>query len=242
MSSRYHQPLRSGSQASTRSPGSAPDSPIPTSSSKWSRQSSFDHSPSLHLAEPAPMEDNVARYLLSVMVLFLRQSAHADGPLLMASLDSSDVSFRDFETLPSLSISELLESQASIPQHAGLPRDLRSHASSASVKSSKQSVASVTSLLNNTTYERTPISMMNSKQSLNALIERFTGKIIFHISASNWNVVFSRVRVKIRTLAQNDGDMDSVDLQLLSHSVLDRHRLIQVLSGMFAAGSHFQCG
>ncbi len=76
------------------------------------------------------------------------------------------------------------------------------------------------------------MSLINSQRSLNALIEKFTGRIIFHISASNWIVVFSRVRAKIRQLAaQNDGDLDSVDLQLLSHSALDKYRLVQVLSG-----------
>ncbi|KAE9388686.1 hypothetical protein BT96DRAFT_780264, partial [Gymnopus androsaceus JB14] len=47
-------------------------------------------------------------------------------------------------------------------------------------------------------------------------ILKFAGRIIFHISASNWKVVFQRLH--------------STDLSVLGHSVLDRPRLLQVMN------------
>lgn len=232
MSSRWNNLPHSGSQASSSRPGSAPDSPVPHSSSKWSRISSENPNP-FPWSEPLAMEDNCARYLLSVMVLFLRQSAQTDPPLIMAGIDSTDIDFRDYEALPSLYLPDFIESQIeeSTPHHPDLPRDLHSPPSSDSVRSGKRSVASIASILASTGYERTPMSMINSARCLNDLVEKFTGRIVFHISASNWNVVFNRIRQKIRQLSQNEVDLDAIDIQLLAHCALDRNRLVQVLSG-----------
>ncbi|KAF9029381.1 hypothetical protein BDZ89DRAFT_1133111 [Hymenopellis radicata] len=78
------------------------------------------------------------------------------------------------------------------------------------------------SMMNNTSYEQSAMSLTDSERSLNALIEKVTGRIIFHISTSNWTAVFFRIKAKtLRPAAQNGGDLDNVDLwQLLSHSAL----------------------
>jgi hypothetical protein len=70
--------------------------------------------------------------------------------------------------------------------------------------------------------------------SLNSLVSKFAGIVIYHISASNWPVVFERVRAKIRALEKVErGAMpDTIDLQLMTQCALDRSRLVQLLQGM----------
>lgn len=225
VSSRPHSIPRTGSQASHRAPGSAPESPVPSFMSRGTATTATYTSPPL---EQPPMEDNCARYLLILMVSFLRQSSQTEPPLMMEWIPSADISFRDYELASSAFSSEgtdLPTDYADTFSH-----DLKPRASSASVKSGKMSIASLTPTRTGVTTQRTPMSAVNSFYTLNALIEKYTGRIIFHISASNWNVVFDRLRMKIRQLSQNDGEVDTIDIQLLSHSLLDRPRLVQGLN------------
>ena len=86
----------------------------------------------------------------------------------------------------------------------------------------------------NTKLEMTPKVLARSHFSLNALILKFAGRIVYHLSASNWSVVLQRIRNKIRFLANSPDDSpDIVDLNLMKHSSLDRTRLVQILQGTF---------
>lgn len=236
MASRWNQNPRSSSRASNYPP--PPDSPIPFSSATRNRQAAAsEHSSTLSAwSEPPPLDDSCARYILSVMVLFLRQTALPENPLMLPSR-SSDITFRDFEAFDSMPVmappdvhsggySNGLETQEQV---------IRPQPSSASVKSGKFSISSTAHIpATNTTYEKTHMSMVKSSLSVNTLISKFAGRIIFHISASNWSVVFNRLRTKIHFLASNSGDNpDTIDLRLMAHSALDRQRLVQVLNGAY---------
>lgn len=61
------------------------------------------------------------------------------------------------------------------------------------------------------------------------------GRVIFHLSASNWPIVFSRIRNKIHYLAANMAEegQDIVDLRLVTYSAIDQSRLVQVMQGEF---------
>jgi neurofibromin 1 len=84
-----------------------------------------------------------------------------------------------------------------------------------------------------TTYEKTSQMLYRSALSMNLLIAKFVGRILYHLSASNWSAVFMRIKNKIYALANNSEDNpDVLDLQLISHSLLDKARLVQVLQGM----------
>ena len=75
------------------------------------------------------------------------------------------------------------------------------------------------------------MSLVNSYLAVNDLIAKYVGRIIFHISASNWKIVFERLSTKINTIATNsEPNPDSLDLQLMSHAVLDRARLVMLLN------------
>jgi neurofibromin 1 len=107
--------------------------------------------------------------------------------------------------------------------------------SSSSVNGSQMTQVTVTPMAqHNIRLERTPKVLARSHFSLNALILKFAGRIVYHLSASNWTVVLQRIRQKIRFLANSvDDNPDIVDLSLMKHSSLDRTRLIQILQGMF---------
>ncbi len=82
-------------------------------------------------------------------------------------------------------------------------------------------------------YENTHGSFVKSARAVNSLIAKYVGRIVFHISASNWNVVFDRLASKITFLAAHmseNANPDVVDLNLISYSVLDRQRLVALLN------------
>lgn len=59
------------------------------------------------------------------------------------------------------------------------------------------------------------------------------GRVIYRLSATNWSMVFSRIRNKIHFLAahMSEEGQDIVDLRLVTYCLIDRNRLVQVLQG-----------
>jgi neurofibromin 1 len=77
------------------------------------------------------------------------------------------------------------------------------------------------------------MSLVRSALPINELITKYAGRIVFHLSASNWNGVYNRLRTKIHFLASNSSENpDVTDLQLIAHLALDKQRLVQLLNGM----------
>ena len=59
---------------------------------------------------------------------------------------------------------------------------------------------------------------------------RYLGQIIFYLSSSNWNLVFSRIRSRLAYLTTTIEDMpDLIELRLLQWSNLNRARLCQLM-------------
>ena len=145
----------------------------------------------------------------------------------MLQTRSSDVSFRDFEDTVNIAAARPPPPPDEVP--------LRNKPSCNSVRSGHVGIKSTTHIAaTNTSYEKTHMSLVKSSLSVNNLIAKYVGRIIFHISASNWNVVFERLSTKIAFLATHpEGNPDAVDLQLMSHSVLDRQRLVLLLNRKF---------
>jgi hypothetical protein len=181
--------------------------------------------------EPPPLDDSCIKYILSVMVLFMRQTASSDVPLMVATR-STDTAFRDFEDRVNIKFATRPVSPPLLPL-ASEP-SLRNRPSTSSFLSPKISIKSTSHshiAAISTEYERTHMSLVNSSLAINDLIAKYVGRIIFHISASNWKVVFERLSTKINFIATHpEINSDSVDLQLMSHSVLDRARLVTLLN------------
>ncbi|KAJ6560168.1 hypothetical protein B0H19DRAFT_1376000 [Mycena capillaripes] len=215
LASRWYHAQRPGSRASA-------ESPLPHRTTQASDQQS---SISAH-AELAPLDDNCARYILSVMVLYLRQTHTGETPVMLVD-QTTDISFTDFETPAidsTLTLDDLVELDAS---------RVRLRASYGSLRSAG-SESTIPAHLSSTKYEPTIRSAIRSPHALNTILAQFAGRVIYHLSASNWTVVFNRLRSKLHYLASESSDRakqtpDLIDLQLLSHSRLNRERLIIVL-------------
>ncbi|KAF9238786.1 hypothetical protein BU15DRAFT_88233 [Melanogaster broomeanus] len=243
---RQEEHARSGSRASK--PGSVSgqavgniDSPLPSTStlhSKKNRQPSSEFSSStspLPWGEPNPLDDNCARYVLSVMVLYLRQTAPPESRLMSSSNLAPDASLHDFESVDiptsSPAFDEYTEAGGPpLPPHISEPPKpvLRFKSSATSFQSSTSTGSGHAAPTFH--FERTHMAIVKSTMALNILISRFAGRIVYHLSASNWMVVFHRIRTKIHYLASTAEDNpDTIDLQLMTHSAMDRIRLVQVL-------------
>ena len=94
-------------------------------------------------------------------------------------------------------------------------------------------------------FQATPHALTESPLSLHNLISYWAGVVVYLVSSTNWGVVFTRIRKKIRELAQppipddtqsilssDDMGLDVGDLGLLQHCAMDRTRLIQILQGV----------
>lgn len=175
--------------------------------------------------EPPPLNDRGAGYILLVMVLFLRQTSNVDPPTMMANR-SADIAFRDFEC-------DLQDSSAfADPLGSGYGDQTPSEPN----RSSKASTLGLPIV--NAHYEMTNVSLTKLPASLVHLVSEYAGRIVFHVSASNWDLVLDRIREKIR---HEDENPDLLPIQLLAHSALNRQRLVQVLNGTFSEHLFLLC-
>ena len=189
--------------------------------------------------EPTPLDDNCARYVLSVMIVFLRQTAPPHRRLMSSANLNFNASYHDFESVDAAEASVSFENnfggQSALPKAAAQVRRRFSFKHSNSSLRSTDSpsvISSSAEALRSLEYEKTSAIVSNSMISLSSLIAKVAGKIVYHLSASNWSVVFSRIRNKIYFLAgTHEDDPDIIDLQLLTHCSLDRARLVQSLGG-----------
>ena len=79
--------------------------------------------------------------------------------------------------------------------------------------------------------------------ALHTLIAKFAGRVVYHLSASNWGVVFSRIKNNIYTLASTaDDEPDIADVRLMTYCWLDRVRLVQLLQELSSLLVNMQRG
>lgn len=190
--------------------------------------------------EPPPLDDNCARYILSVMILFLRQAAPPHHRLMSTSGTHYNASYHDLESIEASDSmpssdpfrigpevpSEVVFSNPEEAKH-NLPSLMRRGSPDASTRHSHTDLPQ-----HSTTYEHTSTVICNSTSSLNSMVAKFSGRIVYHLSASNWPVVFLRMKSKIHVLAsESEEDQDVMDVRLMMHCCLDRVRLVQLLQG-----------
>lgn len=196
--------------------------------------------PSLSLEAP-PLDDNCARWLISVMLLLLRQAAPRDDRTYEYDNLSFDATLYGFEAIrgddailrdsdmpwipPSVE-----QDSTSVPSGADQwPRKTPSMNSFSSSNSSPIPL-SRSSLY----YQRTPRTLIMASLPLYSLITEWAGKIIYLLSAVNWSVVYGKIRSKIHYLARASSEevTDYTDLQLMQHCALDRSRLVVIMQGI----------
>ncbi|KAG1755407.1 hypothetical protein EDB19DRAFT_1661084 [Suillus lakei] len=216
-SSRAAKP-QNGSQASGHV-----ESPLPTSSQqgKKIRQASTEFSSSTPppWTEAYPLDDNCARYILSVMVLYLRQTAAPEARLMSSSNLAPDASLHDFESVDLPTESSAFDDYTGnngplLPPHIshGPKPILKLKNSSASFQSTASATSGHWQLGRTFQFERTHMALVKSALALNLLISKFAGRIKIHFLANT-----------------TEDNPDTIDLQLMTHSAMDRARLVQVL-------------
>ncbi|RPD66792.1 hypothetical protein L226DRAFT_452976 [Lentinus tigrinus ALCF2SS1-7] len=229
-------PNSRGSKPVAGSKPATPDSSIPTPGRGRHTSTEQLSTSAITLIEPPPLDDNCARYIISVMVLLLRQAAPRKNRLTSSASMSFDASFQDFESVESHEFGGNDEALTTLPlpiapgaTHRTIDR--AKYPSSTSLNSGGVS-SSISSRLpqHSVTYEKTSFLVAKSVLSLHSSIAKYTGRIVYHLSASNWLVVLNRIRQRIHGLAgTSEPDPDTVDLQLITYSALDRTKLVQSL-------------
>lgn len=236
MASRWRQTTESRPGTRNGDYGSGYSTPLDSPSHTLARSARFKPSRDFLLnsppptAELTPIDENCARYILSVMVFFLRQtsrplSGDEDTSVLMEDYDSQEQLRPPSFTFGSYDGLAQGGTFSSVPQPA-----IRNQASATSFGSEASRIPIPVDTL---VYTPTSQTLVDSIPSLNNLILKTVGSIVYHLSASNWPIVFSRVRNKIHALEHDKSGLyaDVTDLQLMALSALDRSRLVQLLQG-----------
>ena len=187
--------------------------------------------------EPPPLDDNCARYILIVMILYLRQTAPPETNTEPFDNFNFTTSFHDFETTEYPGVPSLAQSDPSFglgitSESVGIPRSRRQRLPSPIRRHEDPSVPFTTLPQHFTHYEKTSQMLYKSTVSLSLLITKYVGRVLYHLSASNWPMVLEKIKKRIHILANSSDDgPDIIDLQLIAYSLLDRNRLGQILSG-----------
>ncbi|KAF7293793.1 Ras-GAP domain-containing protein [Mycena chlorophos] len=206
LASRWNPPNRPSSRVCN-------ESPLPTCT-QFSASASDTRSVQ---SEPIPLDDNCAKYTLSVMIMVL----------------TTNLAFDDYELGPGM-----LQQGADVIVDDD-NRNLRQRHSVSSLRSFTPSMSS--SQPSNTgsfKYEPTRRSIVAFPSRMNEQLAKFTGSVIFQFSAFNWPVVLNRLCSILHFLASGELDRkqtpDLIDRQLLAHRALNRDHLISVLQELSA--------
>ena len=209
----------------------------PPSFSRRSQTGTYFSMPSLSL-EALPLDENCARWLVSVVILLLRQAAPRDDRTKVYDCLSSDANLYGFESINSEDGLRHVDDMPWI-----LPSDTDVSSGSEQVAHKTPSMASVSSNASAPIplarsalgFQRTPRTLTMSSLPLYSLITEWTGNVVYLLSAANWSVVLSKIRSKIHSLARasQEDSQDYTDLQLMQHCALDRIRLVLILQGRF---------
>lgn len=175
------------------------------------------------------------------MVLFLRQAAPPQQRLMSAANLNFNASFQDLESIESIEVTTALDifhTGPAVPPSIGsyYPKTEKKTKLPSFMRDKQPHIPFIrTSVIfpqHSISYERTSSVISGSVSAMNTLITKFSGRVVYHLSASNWAVVFARIKSKIHVLAgTNEEDLDVMDVRLMTYCWLDKLRLIQLLQG-----------
>ena len=229
-------PGRLGTISHTPSMASLPGTPVHPAGTR--RTFTKDLPLQSHLwAEPSPLDDNCARYILSVMILYLRQTTPSETSTEPFDNFNFTTSFHDFETTEYPGMPSAVQADPSFglgitAESIGMPRSRGKRPPSPVHKHDDPSIPFTALPQHFTRYEKTSQMLFKSTVSLSLMIAKYVGRVLYHLSASNWTMVLERIKRRIHVLANTPDDgPDVIDLQLMAHSLLDRNRLFQILIG-----------
>ncbi|PVG03445.1 hypothetical protein CPB86DRAFT_723065 [Serendipita vermifera] len=185
--------------------------------------------------DPPPLDDKVAQYTMSVMVLYMKQSGPwGDRPKASGHIHSDTLydyeSIETHNTLPASTSKTVFMAPPPMHPRNGISSSRRtaSIAAMGSLVTPSYASAFPAPSPSKAISFHSPI-LATTAASANALISKYVNKIIYYISASNWQVVFTRIRTKIHWFASGSEDAhDNTDMKVLSYCAMDRVRLVQL--------------
>ncbi|KAI5118442.1 hypothetical protein M0805_000576 [Coniferiporia weirii] len=220
------------------SPAPSPSHGSLPRSSRRSNPGSRFSTPTLSLEAP-PLDDNCARWLVSVMILLLRQAAPRDDRTKAYDNLSADANLYGFESINSDDGLRHLDDMPWMPPNENEPTPPITPGSGNRWPRKTPSLNSVTSSLaapiplarSALGFQRTPRTLIMSSLPLYSLITEWAGNIVYLLSAANWSVVLNKIRGKIHSLSRTAPEefQDYTDLQLMQHCAMDRTRLTLIL-------------
>jgi neurofibromin 1 len=164
-------------------------------------------------SDPLPLDETSARTLLNTLITYLRfvSSENALQPGTASPAPSRDGRGQS---------SSIVSWGHGVVQHPGFsalcPSFVRTHQH----------------IHNSDTREDELLSCTNMSNIIDTVTQttRFLGQIIFYLSSSNWNLVFTRIRSRLSHLTTTIEDTpDLIELRLLQWANLDRVRLGQLM-------------
>jgi hypothetical protein len=190
-----------------------------------------DVPPRSHISwvDPPPLEEPVARYILSVMMLILRQTYTPVRPI-HALGHTRTGSFPNFQAIDMRGAKETTGAMYNTlypltPRR--FPRNTVPSGPDRPMMIGESSIPPSAFVISATSFHIT-----ESPATILWLIHQFAGRVIFHLSASNWPVVSTKIRQKIHQFANGSDDrLDVMDIQLMAHSAMDRNKLLVILHG-----------
>ena len=178
--------------------------------------------------DPPPLDDKVARYTMSVMVLFMKQTGSwGDRPKASGHIHSDTL--YDYESIENHMSSPISALKPTFTGNASIYRKQggstrRSDSIGAMIMPSTHGAFASPRLV---TFN-SPI-LASTVASVNALLSKYINRIIYFISASNWPVVFARIQQKIRIFASGSEEVhDNTDMKLLSYCAMDQKRFVEL--------------
>ncbi|KAJ3551785.1 hypothetical protein NM688_g4509 [Phlebia brevispora] len=185
------------------------------------------------------------------MVVFLRLASSTTQRLMSAANLNFDATYHDLESIESIEATtymDIFHTGPVAPPSIGsyyAKSEAREKLLIRSVQTDTPSIRAVVQHFPQHTisYERTSAVISSSMTALHTLIAKFAGRVVYHLSASNWSVVFSRIKNNIHMLAStSEEEPDTMDVRLMTHCWLDRARLVQLLQELSSLLVNMQKG
>ncbi|WRT69099.1 uncharacterized protein IL334_006083 [Kwoniella shivajii] len=185
--------------------------------------------------DPYPFEDGLARYLLNVIVIYGRlvfgDSAQDQRASPAPSKDIRGLGISSSSTEPYRSVSSNTNS------YNLDTRFLQAHSYPSSSSSASASASSHTQ--NEITKPKSLSPTCPTSSATISQISKYTSRVIFYLSASNWQLVLSRLKIRIAYLQTTiEESPDITEIRLLEWSNLDRNRLSQTLQEISSSFLH----
>ncbi|KAM0749716.1 hypothetical protein T439DRAFT_302673 [Meredithblackwellia eburnea MCA 4105] len=192
----------------------------PTNSSSSNSPTSTSQEPKSFL-DPPPLDESLAKHILALCVFFLKQHAAASDSTNYSSSTGSSKSGNSGSSTASLVQATL----ASLVRTPSLSSPTSPSSSTQNQIPSSHPATQPSPQPQHFTIPKLPTTRQNVVQEIFSAASR----LVYFLSASNWSIVFGRVKNRISHYATSDELPDSSEMRMLEWCCLDRRRLSSVI-------------